>query len=228
MGAQRDRDLHTGAHVIAEHLDDAPDGLGALGGLIGDLGDHDLPLLRTHEPIARDDHVVAQALVVRHHEADTALRVESADHAAGAALQHLHHRTLEPPAPIAAGDTRDDAVTMEQPAHLFRVQIEIVTTVVGLDEAEAVGVADHPPGDQIALVDQAEGVATIAHQLAVANHRTEATLQRRQVIVGGQVKDLGNLGELHRRPMLGQGLQDELPARDGVVVFLGFALLVRI
>ena len=117
---------------------------------------------------------------------------------------------------------------MKQPAHLFWVQIEVVTPVVGFDEAEAVRVADHAPGDQVALINKAKGIAAIAHQLTIAHHGAEATLQRREVVVGGQVQNLGDLGELHRRSMLRQGLEDELPARDGIVVFLGFALLVRV
>ena len=119
VGADRDIGLHTGRHVIADHFHDPSDGLGALGRLIGDLGDHDLPLCGPLQAVAGNNDVVAQALVVRHHETDAALLVQAPDHIVGVALQYLDHGALEPAAAVAAADPDHDAVTVKQRPHLL-------------------------------------------------------------------------------------------------------------
>ena len=120
VGADGDIGLHPGPHVIAQDLRDASDGGGSLGGLVDDLSHHHLALLRLPEHAAGDDDVLAQALGVRHHEADAALLVELADHGMGIALQHLNHRAFEAIAAIHAGDPYHGAIVVQHRAHLFK------------------------------------------------------------------------------------------------------------
>jgi hypothetical protein len=61
--------------VIPEHLYHTPNRLGARGRLIGDLGHDDLPLFSSHQSIAWDDDVMAEAFIVRRYKANTAFRV---------------------------------------------------------------------------------------------------------------------------------------------------------
>ena len=228
MGADGDVRLHAGGHVVAHHLGDATDGLGTLGGLVGDLGDDDLALLGGADAIAGDDDVVGQALVVRHHEADATLLVKAPHHGAGVAGQDLHHRALQPPAGIAADDPHHRPVVVEQGLHLAGVEIDVIAPFVGDEKAKAVGVANDSPGDQVAAVDQAEGVLAVTHELAVADHGGEAPLQGDAVLVPVQVEGRRQFLEDHGHPGLGQGLQDELAAGDGVGVLARLALAMGV
>ena len=185
VGADGDIRLHPRGHVVAQDLDDAPDGLGPFGGLVGDLRHHDLPRLGLADQVAGDDDLVSQALVVGHHEPDAALLVEAPDHAVGLALQNFDDPSLQAPAPVPPCDPHHHAVAMEEAAHFLRIEIQVVAAGIGLDEAEAVRVADDPPGDEIAAVDQAEGIDAVSHQLAVADHGREAPIEGGEVFVGG-------------------------------------------
>ena len=228
MGADGDIGLHPRGHVVAQDLRHPADRRGALGRLIGDLRDHDLALGGTAQAIARDDDVMGEPLVVRHHEADPALLVEAADDAAGVALQGLRHGPLQATAPIATADPDHHPIAMEQSLHVLGVEIEVIAAVVRPHEAEAVLVADHPPDDQVATVDDTEGVLAVTQELAVPHHGAQAALQGDQVILGGEVQGLGQLRELQRGAVGGQGLEDELATRDGVFVFLQLALAMRV
>jgi hypothetical protein len=95
--AQRDLDLHAGIGIVAEDLDHAPDGLGVLGGLLDDLGDHDLALLRAAQALGRDEDVLVDALVLGDEEGDAVLDEEPPDDLGVGALEHLDDRALERP-----------------------------------------------------------------------------------------------------------------------------------
>ena len=124
---------------------------------------------------------MGDAFVVRHHEADTTLLVETAHDGAGLALQDLDHGALETAAAVASTDPHHHPVPVEQGLHLLGIEIEIVATVVGAHESESVLVADDPPGDEVAPVDDAVGLLAVAQQLSVALHGPETPLQCDQV-----------------------------------------------
>jgi hypothetical protein len=170
---------------------------------------------------------VGHALVVRYHEADAAVGVEPADDGSGAALQDLDDGALQPPAPVLPRDAGDDAVAVEDGPHLFGIEVEVVAALVRLHEAEAVRVGDDAPGDEVALVHQAVGVAAIAHQLPVADHGAQASLKGGEVLLAVRTRRRRPPGT-HRRRVRGERFEDELATWDGVVVLLGFALAMGI
>ena len=87
---------------------------------------------------------------------------------------------------------------------------------------------DHAPGDQVAVVDDAEGVLAVAQELAVPDHGTQAALQGEQVGLRGQLERGGDPGKVERGAVSGQGVEDELPTGDGVLVLLRLTLTVRV
>ena len=228
VGADGDIRLHARGHVVPHHFQNAADGLGALGGLVRDLGDHDLALLHLAQAVAGNDDVVGQALVVRHHEADPTLPIEAPHHRAGVARQDLHHRPFQPAPGITAGDAHHGPVVVEKGAHLAGNEIDVVAALVRDQEAESVLVADDAPDDEVAPVDETEGVLAVAHELAVANHGPQAALQGNPILFAIQFKKLPEFLEDQGDPGLGQGLQDEFTAGDGVRVLARLAGTMRV
>jgi hypothetical protein len=214
--------------MIAKDLDDATDRLGPLGRLIGDLCNDDLALPRPADTIARDDDVVRQSLVVRHHEADTALLIETPDDTSRLAFQDLDQRTLESPAPIASGNPNNDTIPMEQCAHFLGVQIEVFTPLIRADEPEAVCVSNDPARDQIAPVHETERLVAISDQLAIPHHSAESAFERDQVRLFSQAQGLGKVVEGGRGAEVGEGFEDEFATWNRIGVFLRLALTMRV
>ncbi|TXT23687.1 MAG: hypothetical protein FD134_2004 [Gallionellaceae bacterium] len=75
MLAQRDLDFHAGVGVVAEHLHHAPDGLRVFARLLQDFQHHHLPRFGGAAFAGRNQYVLADAAVLRHHELDAVLFV---------------------------------------------------------------------------------------------------------------------------------------------------------
>jgi len=65
---------------------------------------------------------------------------------------------------------------VEQGLHLLGVEIEVVAPFVRAHGTEPVRVADDPPGDEVASVDDAVGLIAVTQQLPVAHHGADAPL----------------------------------------------------
>jgi hypothetical protein len=117
---------------------------------------------------------------------------------------------------------------VEECAHFSWIEVEVVAAIVGFDKTKAVWMPDNPPGNQVALVNQAECMATVAHQLAIADHGAETALQCDLIVIGTKIQGLDDFVELHWSAMLGQGFEDELPAWDRILVLFRLTLEVWI
>ena len=107
---------------------------------------------------------------------------------------------------------------MHDLAHLPVGQEDVVPTTLGPEEAEAVLVAADDADHQLQAVQQAILVGTVQQQLAVADHRAKALGER---LPDGPVLDpeaFTDATEAERLARLGERLEDEFPARDGVFV----------
>ncbi len=224
--AQRDLDLHAGVGIVAEHLDDASDRLGVLGRLLDQLdGDH-LPGLRLLAA-RRDQDVLRQAPVFRHHDHHAMLVQHAADDALVGALEHLDDAAFRPAAAIDARDAHDGAVAVQHFAHVAGADEDVGSTVVAAQEAEAVGVALDAALDEVGLVGQQVGVATVADELPVALHRAQPAVEVLQ-LVRLDVQRLGQRGKWHRHAAVGKDIQDVFAAWERLLVFLRLTLEMRI
>ena len=117
---------------------------------------------------------------------------------------------------------------MPKAAHLARTQEQVVATLVRVQEAEAVGMADHAPVNQVLVIDHAIAAATVADHLAIARHGIQPARQCVLLLRFHQLQRLGQIIELQRRPVVLHHIEDELATGYGIFVFLGLAGLVRI
>ena len=74
-------------------------------------------------------------------------------------------------------------VTVQHLVHFLGREEQILAAFVRHHEAETIGMAFHPAADEIELGRQAPFVAPVLHQLAVARHGAEATLEQRQFVL---------------------------------------------
>ena len=222
--AQRDLDLHAGVGIVAEHLDDAADRLGELGGLLDQLDGNDLARLGLLASARGDQDVLRQATVLGDDDHHAVLVDDAADDTGVGALEHLDQLALGAAAAVGAGDAHHDAVAVQYLAHLLGAEEDVGLAVVAAQEAEAVGMTLDTSLDQVGLGRQQVGVAAVAHDLAVALHGAQAAVEEVE-LVRRDVERSGELGERHRHAALGEKLQHVLAARQRVVVLLGLALV---
>ena len=220
--AQRDLDLHARVGVVAEHLDDAADRLRELGRLLDQLDGDDLPGLGLLAPARSDQDVLCKAAIFGHDDHHAVLVDDAADDAAVGALQHLDQLALGTAAAVLAGDAHDDAVAVQQLAHLLGAEEDVGLTVVATQEAEAVGVTFDATLDQVDLGRQQIGITPVAHDLPVALHGAQATIEEVE-LVRRDVERASEFGERHRHTALGEDLQHVFAAGQRVFVLLRLA-----
>ncbi len=149
--------------------------------------------------LARHDHALADAPVVRRHESDAALEREAAGDLPRAPLEHLDDGALGPAAIVAPGDARRRAVAVKQHAHLAVRQEQVVALpLVRHQEAEAVAMAAHRADDDGQAIDQAIFVRAVDQQLAVARHGAEALRQRLALVRVADAEQRGERVEAER------------------------------
>ena len=217
---RRDRELDRrlcGAG-LRQHPRDAPDRGGMGRRRLDQVGHHQVAGLRAVARLGRDHHPVADAAVVRLDEADPCLEPEAAGHLTGAPLQHLDQRTLAPAARIEPADAHRGPVAMHQLAHLAEGQEHIVPAAIRTEEAESVPMAGDRAHDQREAVEQQILLRAVQEQLAVAQHRAEALGQRLAHAGLAHFQPLAQRIEAERLARLRQRLEDELAARDRVLV----------
>jgi hypothetical protein len=137
---RRDRevDRRVRAAAFGERAQHAPHRVAVAARLLGDLDHGDVAVARGTRGVARHHHALADAAIVRRHEADSALEREAAGDLARAPFEHLDDRARRPAVLVLARDPRGRAVAVEKHAHLAVRQVHVVAAVVRNEETEAV------------------------------------------------------------------------------------------
>ena len=86
----------------------------------------------------------------------------------------------------------------------------------------------HPATDQIQLVDQTKSAPAVDEELTVTLHGAQASPDSLGVRLAVDFQAFADLAVIEWVFRFREQLQYQLPAGDGVVVFIGFALGVRI
>ena len=214
----RELDRRIRAAAVRQHAQHAPDGIAVPARLLGDLDDGEVAMTRGAAGIARHDHALADAPVVRRHESDAALEREAARDLRRAPLEHLDDGALRAAAFVAPGDACRRTVAVKQHAHLAVRQEQVVAAVIRHEEPEAVAVAAHRADDERKPVDEAVFMGAVHEQLAFASHRAEP-LQERLARAGFLDAEPGRERvEGERLAGLGEFREQEFAARDRIGV----------
>ena len=218
-----------GGQAVAQHRQDPAQGRAPRLGGAGDLAHHELAVAGLAAVLGRDQDVALDAGIVGFDVAHAVLKHEAADHPAHAALEHFDDRTLAPAAAVDAGDVGQHAVAVHDLAHLERRQEQVVAgALVRAQEAEAVRVGDDAAGDQVDAPRRHQAATAVLVQLAVAQHRPQPRVEGIEALAFLEAKLRGQVGGVHGAIRVGKGLQDQLAARDGVLVARGLAFGVRV
>lgn len=181
--ADRDVHFHARRHVIAQHVDDAADGLRVLAGLLDDLHFDDLVDGGAAAMFGRNGDVLGDARITRYHQTQAVLQMKTADDAGVGAFQHLHYPALAAAAPIDAQHAGQGAIAVQHRTHLFGRKEQIVAAFVGHQETETVGVTHHPAAHQIHFFRQAVVAIAVENHLAVALHGAQPAAQGLQLFL---------------------------------------------
>ncbi|MDF2489079.1 MAG: hypothetical protein K0S77_1701 [Pseudomonas sp.] len=222
VAAQRNVDLHARRHVVADHLDHIALGLEARGWPVGDLHLDELADLRTAITPGGHQHFLLDLRVVWRHETDAAFFVVAADHAFVAAGDDLDDDPFAAATAVDAAYPCQGAVAIEHQAHLRRAEEQVFAAVIGNQEAEAIAVARDATEDQVQLVYRGISAAPGIDQLAITLHGAQTPTQGFDLVFGGQAELRHQLLSRGWFTAVGELLQDQLTAGDGVVVFFRF------
>ena len=168
------------------------------------------------------------ARVLGHHEVHALREADAPHHELGVAFEHLDDGALATAALIGAAGTRQHLVAVEDLAHLASVQVQVLAALGRHQEAVALAARLHLAAHQVHARYRAVGAAAVAHQLPVALHRAQAPAQRLAPVLGLEVQLLGQFVQGERYAGLVERGEDELAARDRVVVACGFVGLARV
>lgn len=228
IGADRHVDFHSRRHVLPEHLKYLARRLGANGWLAHDLDNHILAVHGFAGMLVRHQDLVVDASILRHHESNTAFFKEPTDRLLGTVFQHLDNHTFTTTAIIHAIYPGSYPVAVKHLPHLARRQEQIRATVIGNQKPEAIPVPDNLARDQICLFQRQECIPAIADQLSVAAHGNQTTAQGLDAFLRLLPQLLAQCLVSSRRTPLFQVIENKFPTLDGIVVFLGLAVGVRV
>jgi len=137
------------------------------------------------------------------------------------AFQDFNQGSLATPSRVRPGHPHRRPVAVHQLAHLPVWQEHVLAAVLGQQETEAVPVPAHRADHQRQPVEEAVLLGAIEQQLPVPHHCAEPLRER---LPEGTVADAQSTAErieIERLAGLAELLEDELPARHGVVVAAG-------
>ena len=225
-----DRELDRGRRhsFFRQHPRHPADRIGVAARRVHELGDHQLPVGGAAARGRRDRHPVANAAVVGLDEADAAFLVIAAGDLADRALQHLDDLGFAPAPRILTGRAHRDAIAMHDLAHLRRRQVQVVGAVVRHEEAKTVTMTHDLAAAHRDALGQQVLLAPVLQQLAVADHRREALVERGFKSLVLEFECGGEAGRRQRRAGLGKRREQILATRDRPRVALGLILLPRI
>ncbi len=124
---------------------------------------------------------------------------------------------------VDTGDAGQATVAVEHQSHLRRAEEQVFAAVIGNKEAEAVAVAGDATADQVQLVYRGISATPGIDKLAIALHGTQAAAQGFDLVFFIQTELFCQLLAGSRFASVGETLQDQLTAGNGVVVFFRFA-----
>src|SRR5690606_4141537 len=228
VAAQSHVDLHARRHVVADDLDDVALGLEPCGRPVGDPDRDELTYPCTAGATWRDQHFLLDLRVVGLDKTDAGLLEVAPDDGFVGALDHLDNSAFATPAAVETGYAGEHAVAVEHQAHLRRTAEQVVTAVIRHHEAEAVTVTTDAATDQIELVHRRVGATAGIDELAVALHGAQAAPQRLELLICGQTELGHQLLASGGRTTLGQVMENQLAAGNGVFVFFRLAGGLRI
>jgi len=225
--AQGNLDFHARAGVAAQNFRHAAYRFAMRAGLGNDFHCHDLAWQRCSRVAGRDENVLVDTAIFRDQKADALFQVVATHHELVDVLQHLDDLRFAPSAPVEAGHPHQHFVAVQHAVHFLGRQEQVVASFIGRDKAEPVRMAFDAPLDEVQLVRQAKQALAVQHQLAVALHRTEATLEQFALVVR-DVQLLGQRIRLDRTTRLGQQLQDVFATGQGRFIAFDFTFIERI
>ncbi|MCY1440262.1 hypothetical protein D9M71_565290 [compost metagenome] len=190
---------------------------------MGDLDLDELADLGATVTPGGHQHFLLDLRVVRSHVADAALFEVTADHAFVGTGDDLDQHTFAAATAVDTSDAGQAAVTVEYQSHLRRAEEQVFAAVIRNKEAEAVTVAGDATTDQVQLVYRGISAAPGIDKLAIALHGTQASAQGFDLVFFIQTKLFRQLLAGSRFATVGEALQDQLTAGNGVVVFFRFA-----
>ena len=223
IAAQGDVDFHARGHVVADHLDHITLWLEARRRPVGDLDFDELANLGATVTPGRHQHFLLDLRIVRGHVADAAFFEVAADHAFMRPGDDLDQHAFATTTTVDARDTGQAAVAVEHQAHLRRAEEQVFAAVIGDKEAKAVTVTRDTTTDQVQLVYRGISAAPGIDKLAVTLHGTQAAAQGFDLVFFIKTELCRQLLARGRFATIGEALQDQLTAGNGVVVFFRFA-----
>ena len=224
------RHLHhlRGGQLVAQHHQHLADRRAAGFRRRGDFSDHQLSVLGIAAVIRADQDLVHHAFVVRHHGGDAGADRQAAGDAAHAALEHFGDGDVPAAFVIDVDDADQHAVAMETFAQLARIQEAVVTAAFEFHETEAVRMRHHGATQKIQLRGRGETAAPVLQQLSVAQHGLQTALQGLKAVGCVEFQGLGDFFLVLRAVGIAQELQQAFTAQDGVLVLLGFTLVMLV
>ena len=175
----------------------------------------------------RHEEIAADALVLGDDDQHAVLVADAPDDPPLRALDHLHDLAFGTPAPVDAGDAPHHTVAVKNFLHLAERQEQIGAVFVSHEKPESVGMALHAPAYEVELRDDADRIAPVAHDLAVALHRREPALKS-LALFPLYADELREILLLYRNALLVQRLEDVFAARQRLVVAQALALVERV
>ena len=169
--AQGNFDFHAGIGIVAKNFDDLADRLRVAAWLLDDLHHHHLAGSHFVFPVRNYEDVLIDPPVLGNNDRNAVLDQDASDHLAVRPLQHLDDRAFTPPLAIDADYACQRPVAMQDLGHLFGIEEEIVTTIVGNKEAVAVRMPFDATGYQAGALRNDVRILPVAHQLRLAFHR---------------------------------------------------------
>src|SRR5690606_4768089 len=164
----------------------------------------------------------------RHYEGDATFFKEATDNLGGAMLQHFHNLAFPAPAIIHLIHPGGYPVTVEYLAHLPGGQKQVGATIIGDQKPETISMANHAPGDQIRFLYRQERIPAVTDQLSITAHRNQTTAQRFNPF-RRRLPEFPTQGLVRGwRTSVFQVLENVFPTLDGVVIFLGLTLGMRV
>lgn len=150
-----------------------------------------------------------------------ALVVQPPDDAALRALEHLHERADRAAARIGPAYAYRGAIAVHEAAHLVRRHEDRRAAFVGHEEAVAVGMALHAPGEHLDALRDEQRAGAVAHDVAGALESNQPGIECAAL---ARAADMQTIGELSRMQRLASVLE---LAQDLAAVVIGWTLRAR-
>ncbi|VVN41044.1 hypothetical protein PS645_05408 [Pseudomonas fluorescens] len=220
--AKSDVDFHARRHVVAHDFNHVTLRLEARSRPVSDLHFDELTNLRIGVAARRDQHLLLDLRIVRHHEADTAFFEIATDDGFVSTGNHFDDHAFTATATVQTGNARQGAVAIEHQTHLRRAHEQIVTAVIRHQKAETVPVTADAAEDQVELVHRRIRTTTGVDELSVALHGAQAAAQGFDLVFSGQTEFFDQLLAVSRRTPISKMLKDQFAARNRVFIFFRF------